>query len=71
MSQPHWLAPTHGMSASPAYTAQASGCFAVELSEVGPGLHALARSKPLGSGSQVFHKGADSVGPVFLCPSQV
>ena len=39
--------PTHGVCAFLVYTAQAPGCSAAELSEVGPGLHALPRSKLL------------------------
>ena len=39
--------PAHGMCAFPVYTAQAPGCSAGELSEVGPGLRALPRSKLL------------------------
>ena len=42
------FAPTQGMCAFSVYTAQALGCSAGELSTVGPGLHALPRSKPLG-----------------------
>ena len=41
------FAPAHGVCAFPVYTAQALGCFAWELSEAGPGLYALPRSKPL------------------------
>ena len=41
------LGPTHGLCAFMVYTSQALGCSARELSEVGPGLHALPRSKPL------------------------
>ena len=41
------FAPAHGVCAFPVYTAQAPGCFAGELSKVGPGLCALPRSKPL------------------------
>ena len=39
--------PAHSVCAFPVYTAQAPGCSAGELSKVGPGLHALPRSKPL------------------------
>ena len=39
--------PAHGVCAFPVYTAQAPGCSPWELSKVGPGLHALPRSKPL------------------------
>jgi len=41
------FAPTHSMCAFPVYNTQAPGCSEGELSEVGPGLHALPRSKPL------------------------
>ena len=41
------FAPAHGVCAFPVYTAQALGCSAGELSEAGPGLHAIPRSKPL------------------------
>ena len=41
------FSPAHGVCAFPVYTAQALGCFAWELSEAGPGLYALLRSKPL------------------------
>ena len=65
------FAPTHGMCAFPDYTAQSPGCSAGELSEVGPGLHALPRSKPLRfrfSGTRQRPRlGWASV----LCPSQV
>ena len=40
------FAPTHRVCAFPFYTAQAPGCSVGELSKVGPGLHALPRSKP-------------------------
>ena len=59
------FAPTHGMCALPVYTAQAPSCSAGELSKVGPGLHALPRSKPLRFRFSVLHKGTDSVGPAF------
>ena len=39
--------PVHSACAFPVYTSQALGCSAGELSEVGPGLRALPRSKPL------------------------
>ena len=41
------FAPTHGVCPFLVYTAQAPGCSAGELSEAGPGLHALPRSKLL------------------------
>ena len=39
--------PAHGVCDFMVYTSQALGCSAGLLSEVGPGLHALPRSKPL------------------------
>ena len=59
------LAPAHGACAFPIYTAQAPDCSAGELSKVGPGLHALPRSKLLRFRFSGIHKGADSVGPAF------
>ena len=41
------FAPTHGMCTFPVYTSQALGCSSRELSEAGPWLHELPRSKPL------------------------
>ena len=41
------FASIHGMCAFSIYTAQVPGCSAGELSKVGPGLHALPRSKVL------------------------
>ena len=39
------FAPAHGVCAFLIYSAQAPGCSAEELSKVGPGVHALPRSK--------------------------
>ena len=41
------FAPAHCVCAFPVYTAQAPDCSSGELSKVGPGFHALPRSKPL------------------------
>ena len=41
------FAPSHGVCAFMVYTSQALGCSAGELSEVGPGLSAVPRSKSL------------------------
>ena len=65
------FAPAHGACAFPVYTSQALGCSAGELSEVGPGLHALPRSKPLRfrfSGTPQRHRLSWAC---ILCPSQV
>ena len=48
--------PACGVCAFLVYTAQAPGCSAGVLSEVGTGLRALPRPKPLGSGSQALHR---------------
>ena len=52
---------SHGVCAFPVYTAQAPGCSACELSEVGPGLRALPRPKPLRFRFLGTPQGADSV----------
>ena len=65
------FASAHGSCAFPLYTSQALGCSARELSEVGPGLCALPRSKPLRfrfSGTPQRRR-LDWV--CVLCPSQV
>ena len=65
------FAPTHNVHASLVYTAQAPGCSAGELSQAGPGLRALPRSKLLSFwflGTPQMHRlGWTCV----LCPSQV
>ena len=63
--------PAHDLCAFQVYTAQAPGCSAGELPKVGPGLCALPRFKPPRFRFSVLHKGTDSVGPAFLCPSLV
>ena len=71
MSGPHWVCPRSHVCAFPVYTAQAPGCSAGELSQVGPGFRALPRSKPLRfrfSGTPQKHRLAWACG---LCPSQV
>ena len=59
------FAPAHGACAFLVFTAQASGCFAGELSKVGPGFMYFPGLSCSGSGSRVLHKGTDSVGHVF------
>ena len=59
------------MCAFPVYTAHAPGCSAGELSNVGPGLCAVPRSKPLSfrfSGTSQRHR---LIWVCVLCPSQV
>ena len=60
------FAPTQGMCAFMVYTSQALGCSIRELSQAGPGFVHFPGLSHSGSGSQVLHKGVDSVGPV-LC----
>ena len=65
------FAPTHGICAFMVYTSQALGCSAGELSEAGPGLCALPRSKPLKfrfSGTPQRHRLGWAC---VLCPFQV
>ena len=61
----------HGTCTFPLYTSQALGCSAGELSEAGPGLRALARSKLL----RFRFSGSPQRGRLgwacVLCPSQV
>ena len=56
----------HSMCAFLVYTAQAPGCSAGVLSEVGTGLRALPRPKPLGSGSRALHKAQTQLGLRFV-----
>ena len=65
------FAHAHGMCVFLVYTAQAPGCSAGELSKVGPGFHALPKSKPFRfrfSGTPQRHKLSWAC---ILCPSQV
>ena len=63
--------PAHGVCAFPVYTSQALGCSAGELSEVGPGLHALPRSKPLRFRYSGTPQRRRLGWACVLCPSQV
>ena len=65
------FAPAHGKCAFPVYTAQASGCSAVELSGVGHGLCELARSKPLRFRFSGTPQRCRLCWACILCPSQV
>ena len=68
---PPLTACVRSMCAFLVYTAQAPGCSARELSEVGPGLHALPRSTPLRfrfSGAPPRHRLGWAC---VLCPSQI
>ena len=59
------FAPARSTCAFPVYTAQAPGCSEGESSKVGPGFHALPRSKLLRFRSGVLHKGTGPTGPAF------
>ena len=63
------FAPAHSVSAFMFYTAQALGCSAGELSEAGPGLHALPKLLRFRfSGAPQRHRLGWAC---VLCPSQV
>ena len=61
VSHPLWACPCSRCVPLRLYVCSSAG----ELSEAGPRLHAPPWSKPLGLGSQVALRGADSVGPAF------
>ena len=58
------FAPAHGVCAFPVYTAQAPGCSAGNCLKQALGCVHLPGLRRSGSGSQVLHRGTDSVGPV-------
>ena len=58
-------APTHGVCALPAHTAQALGCSSGNRLSLALGCMHLPGLSRSGSGTQVVLRGADSVGPVF------
>ena len=59
------FAPAHGVCAFPVYTAQAPGCSVCNCLRRALGCVRFPGLSRSGSGSQVLHKGADSVGPAF------
>ena len=59
------FAPTHGVFAFPAYTAQALGCSAGNCLRPSLGCMHFPGLSCSGSGTRVLHKGTDLVGPVF------
>ena len=65
------FAPAHVMCAFPVYTSQTLGCSDGELSEVGPGLHALPRSKLLRFRFSGIPQRRRLGWACVLCPSQV
>ena len=71
VSGPRWVCPAHSVCAAPVYTAQAAGCSAGELSEAGPGLRALPRSKPLTFRFLGTQQRQRLGWACVLCPSQV
>ena len=65
------LPPLTGMCAFLVYTVQVPGCSAGELSKVGPGLHAIPRSKPLRFRFSGTPQRCRLGWACALCPSQV
>ena len=65
------FAPGHGMCAFPVYTSQALGYSVKELSEAGPGSHALPRSKPLRFRYSSTPQRCRLSWACILCPSQI
>ena len=63
--------PAHGVCAFPVYTSQALGCSAGELSEAGPGLHAVPNSKLLRFRFLGTPQRCRLGWACILCPSQV
>ena len=59
------FAPAHGVCAFPVYTAQAPGCSVCNSLRRALGCVHFPDLNRSGSGSQVLHKGADSVRPGF------
>ena len=59
------FAPAHGVCAVPVYTAQAPGCSACNCLRWALGYVYFPGLSRSGSGSQVLHKGTDSVGHAF------
>ena len=59
------FAPAHSTCAFLVYTAQAPGCSEGELSKAALGRMHFPSLSCSDSGSQLFHKGTDSVGPAF------
>ena len=64
------FAPTHGMCALPAHTAQALGCSAGNCLRPALGFIHLPGLSRSASGTQVVLRGADSVGPAFCALSR-
>ena len=71
VSGSYWVAPAHSVCAFLVYTAQAPGCSAGKLSKVGPGLHALPRSKPLRFRFSGIPQRCRLSWACVLCPSEV
>ena len=65
------FAPAHGVCAFPVYTAQAPGCSTGELSEAGPGLCGIPRSKSLRFSFLGTPERCRLGWACVLCPSQV
>ena len=67
---PTGFAPAHSMCAFMVYTSQALGCSARNCLRWALGCVHFPGRNHSGSGSQVLHKGADSVGPAFCALSR-
>ena len=63
VSRPHWDSSAHGVCAFPVYTAQALGCSARNCLRPALGCMHFPGLSHSGSGTRVFHKGTDLVGP--------
>jgi len=65
VSPAHWGSSAHRVCAFPVYTAQALGCSAGNCLRPALGCMYFPGLSHLGSGTRVFFRGADSVGPTF------
>ena len=71
VSRPHWVCPRSGRVYLPSLHCSGSRLLCWELSEVGPGLHALPRSKPLRFRFSGTPQRRRLGWACVLCPSQV
>ena len=71
VSQPHWICPSSQRVCFLSLYCSGSRLFCWELSETGPGLHALPRSKPLRFRYSGTPQRCNLGWACVLCPSQV
>ena len=71
VSRPHWVCPCSQCVCFPSLHCSGSRLLCQELSEAGPGLHALPRSKPLRFRFLDTPQRRRLVWDCILCPSQV